>query len=73
MTKGILERRMTQKNILGLLVTDKEAAIFFYNVDGEVDLSEMFSSMDKEFIDWCMDYFEYSWKNSLSFQESKLK
>ena len=72
-TTGILERRMAQKNILGLLVTDKEAAIFFYNVDGEVDLSEMFSSMDKEFLDWCIDYFEYSWKNSFSFQESKLK
>jgi predicted transcriptional regulator len=71
-TKGVLERRMAKGNILGLLLTDKDAAIFFHNKDGEVDLSEMFSSTDKEFREWCLDYFEDSWKKSTSFQESKL-
>ena len=72
-TKGVLERRMAKGNILGLLVTDKDAAIFFHNNEGEVDLSEMFSSTDKEFREWCLDYFEDSWKKSTSFQESKLR
>jgi predicted transcriptional regulator len=71
-TKGVLERKMAKGDILGLLLTDKEAAIFFHNVEGEVDLGEMFSSTDKEFREWCLDYFEYSWNNAISFQESKL-
>ncbi|KAF6247389.1 transcriptional regulator [Nitrosopumilus sp. b3] len=72
-TKGILERRMSSVNLIGLFLTDKEAAIFFHNKEGDVDLSEMFSSTEKEFRDWCLDYFENAWKNSTTFQEGKLK
>lgn len=70
---GVLERKMHSKKILGLLVTDKEAGILFQNKEGDPDLSEMLSSVDEEFREWCLDYFEESWKNSTSFQESKLK
>lgn len=72
-TKGNLERKIAKGELLGLLVTDKEAGIFFQNKSNEPDLSEMFFSTDNEFREWCLDYFEESWKNSSSFQESKLK
>ena len=68
-----LERKISKNKSVGLLVTDKEAGVFFQRVDGEQDFSEMLFSTEPEFRDWCMDYFEESWKNSTAFQESKLK
>ena len=72
-TEGILERRISSQSTLGLLITDKEAGIFFPSIGGEIDLSKMFYSEEKMFRDWCLDYFENSWKNATSFQETKLK
>ncbi len=70
---GALERKISKNKALGLLITDKEAGIFLQKKDGEQDLGEIFVSEDLEFRDWCMDYFELAWKNSTTFQESKLK
>jgi len=70
---GILERRISKNKGMGLLITDKEAGVFFATSDGEVDLSKMFYSKDDEFKEWCMDYFENSWKKATSFQETKLR
>lgn len=72
-TGGILERRISKINVIGLLISEKEAGVFFQQPGGGLDLSEMFASTDSQFREWCMDYFEESWKNSTSFQESKLK
>jgi predicted transcriptional regulator len=72
-TKGILQRKISKNNVIGLLVTDKEAGIFFSNSKGEVDLSEMLTSTDKEFREWCEDYFKEEWEKAVNFQESKLK
>ena len=72
-TDGILERKISDQKVIGLLVTDKEAGVFFPKDDGEPDLSVMFFSTNPEFREWCLDYFEESWKNSPIFQESKLK
>lgn len=70
---GLLERKIKKDISVGVLVTDKEAAIFFPNLQGEPDLGEMFVSSNDDFHDWCIDYFDMCWKNSSSFQESKLK
>ena len=70
---GILQRRISKDNGVGLLVTDKEAGVFFPTPDGEIDLSKMFYSKEDEFREWCMDYFENSWKTATIFQETKLK
>ena len=72
-SEGTLERRISTHTSLGLLITDKEAGVFFPSIGGEVDLSRMFYSDEKMFRDWCLDYFEDSWKNATSFQETKLK
>ena len=72
-SEGLLERKISKNKGIGLLITDKEAAVFFPNPDGDTDLSRMFHSKEPEFKEWCMDYFEDSWKDATSFQESKLK
>jgi predicted transcriptional regulator len=72
-TRGNLERKISKNIAIGLLISDKEAGVFFQKPDGELDFSEMFTSTETEFIEWCLDYFEEYWENSSSFQESKLK
>ena len=69
---GSLERRIKKDVTVTVLVTDKESAVFFPNVEGITDISEMFYSSDPKFREWCYDYFEWCWNNSTSFQESKL-
>jgi predicted transcriptional regulator len=70
---GLLERKIKEDISVAVLVTEKEAAAFFPNAIGEVDLSVMFFSTNPDFLDWCYDYFEWCWKNSSTFQESKLR
>ena len=55
-----------------VLLNEKESCIIFPNPNGEPDMNEMFYSTDHQFHEWCLDYFEHCWKNSNSFQESKL-
>ena len=40
--------------------------------ENESDMSEIFYGKDPEFHEWCLDFFNYSWENAGSFQESKL-
>ena len=56
-----------------ILLNEKETCIIFPNLNGAPDMSEMFYSEDPDFHEWALDYFEYVWQNSSSFQESKLK
>ena len=66
-------KRKMKKDIQVLVVlNEKEAGICFPSKEG-VDLSKMFYGNDPLFHEWCLDYFENSWKDSNSFQESKLR
>jgi len=68
----ILVRKMVKKVSVVLLLNEKESCVIFPNQSGEPDMSEMFYSSDPQFHEWCLDYFDHFWKNSTSFQESKL-
>ncbi len=68
----LLVRKMIKQVSVVVLLNEKEACIIFPNLRGEPDMSEMFYSTDPQFHEWCLDYFDHSWKNSTSFQESKL-
>ena len=68
----LLLRRMIKKVSIVLLLNEKESCIIFPDQNGEPDMREMFSSEDPKFHEWCLDYFEYCWKNSSSFHESKM-
>jgi predicted transcriptional regulator len=68
----LLVRKMVDNVSVVVLFNEKESSVIFPNLNGEPDLSEMFYSDDSQFHEWCVDYFEYMWKKSSSFQESKL-
>jgi len=70
--EDLLGRRMRKNVSLITLLNEKESCIIFPKPNGESDMSEMFYSSDSQFHDWCLDYFNYCWNNSTSFQESKL-
>ena len=70
---GTLQRMIKNEVSVSVLVTEKEAAAFFPNVTGDPDLSVMLFSSNSDFCDWCLDYFDWCWKHSTVFQESKLK
>ncbi len=72
-TDGFLQRRIKSAVTTIVLVTDKEGAVCFPNLGGEPDMSEMFSSTNHDFREWCQDYFNWCWERSSAFQESKLK
>lgn len=69
----LLQRRMVDDVSVVVLFNEQESCVIFPNQTGEPDMTEMFYSKDSLFHEWCEDYFEYCWKNSSSFQESKLK
>ena len=71
--EDLLNRRMLKNISVVVLLNEKESCIIFPKLNGEPDMSEMFFSTDQQFHDWCLDYFDTCWKNSKSFQESKLK
>lgn len=69
----LLQRRMSDAVSVSVLLNEKEACIIFPGGDGNPDMGHMFYGGNSEFHEWCLDYFEYCWKKSGSFQESKLK
>lgn len=71
-TNDTLKRKMNKSITIVVVLNEKEATINFPTNNGDVDLSKMFYSTDPSFHEWCLDYFDYLWKNSGSFQENKL-
>ncbi|MFQ5970506.1 MAG: transcriptional regulator, partial [Nitrososphaerales archaeon] len=67
------ERRMVKKVLVATIVTDRSAGVLFPNLKNEVDMSLMFYSEDKDFREWCQDYFKYMWYSSEIFDKIKLR
>ena len=67
-----LKRKMKKDVKIIVILNEKEATVCFPSNKSEVNLSRMFYSKDTNFHEWCLDYFDYSWKTSGSFQENKL-
>ncbi len=70
---GTLERRMQKNAKISIVLNEKESGVSFPTRDGEPDMSKMFYSTSEPFHEWCLDFFNESWKNSTAFQEAKLK
>ncbi len=68
-----IERKIIKDVKLIVTLNEKEAAVNFPFLNGEVDLSKMFYGTDPAFHEWCLDYFRYCWYGSESFFEEKLK
>ena len=71
--KDLLKRKMHKNTDIVVVLNEKEAGLCLPLPSGQPDLSKMFYSDDENFHDWCLDYFDYLWENSSSFQESKLR
>ncbi|MFL6478086.1 MAG: hypothetical protein ACJ707_04620 [Nitrososphaera sp.] len=73
-SKGNMERRMVEKvKVAAFIIDDREAALTFPNTDDEVDMTTLFVGQDSDFCDWCIDYFDYVWKDSKPFDINKVK
>ena len=56
--------RKTTKNIPVILgVSEKSACLAFLNHDGSIDVNNVMVSKNRNFISWCVDLFDYIWKN----------
>ena len=75
--KGKIERRMIEKSYMGLVLTEKQAAVMFPTTDGKTDMNFIFcndtSSDNGVFHEWCLDYFMDLWDNARTFDADKLK
>jgi predicted transcriptional regulator len=71
--QGKIERKMRENVKIVVILNEREAGVMFPNVGGDVDMSEAFFSQDVKFHEWCLDYFEYSWKDANQFRETKIK
>ncbi len=73
-SKGIMERRMIEKvRVATFIVDDREAALIFPDTKGEVDMTTLLVGRDSMFCEWCIDYFDYLWKDSKPFDMKKVK
>ena len=70
--QGKIERKMQEDVKTIVILNEKEAGVMFSSAGGDVDMSEAFFSKDKEFHEWCLDYFEHCWKDAGPFRETKL-
>ena len=70
--QGKIERKMQENVSVIVILNEKESGVMF-PVGGEVDMSEGFFSSDKEFHEWCLDYFLHCWESAGPFRETKLK
>jgi len=72
-SQGLVERRMLDNVSIMTIFNEKQGCVLFPNLKGEPDLNTMFYSEDKEFLDWCQDFFSYQWQKAGPFDEDKLK
>jgi predicted transcriptional regulator len=72
-TKGQVERRMLPDVKVMTIFNEKEGCVLFPNLKGEPDLNMMFYGQDREFLEWCTDFFNYQWEMAGPFDEAKLK
>jgi len=68
----MVERKMINKVTIMTIFNEQEACLLFPNLKGEPDLNIMFYSQDRNFHEWCNDFFNYQWEIAGPFDEQKL-
>lgn len=68
----VLKRKMKKKIKVVVVLNELEAGLSFPFNNEEPDLSKMFYSKDRDFHEWCMDYFKHSWDTASTFREERL-
>ena len=74
--KGIVERKMVNTLLIGVVLNDDQACVMFPRIHRnnkiEIDMNSMFDGDDPDFHEWCLDYYRYVWHNARSFDEKGL-
>lgn len=75
--KGIVERKMVNSLLIGVVLNDEQACVMFPRIQRndkiEIDMHSMFyGDDDPDFHEWCLDYYRYIWHNARSFDEKGL-
>jgi predicted transcriptional regulator len=70
--KEIVQRRMIDNIQVGLIINETQSMVSFSTVKSKTDMNSAFCSSDPIFHDWCLDYFNYKWENSKSFNPEKI-
>jgi predicted transcriptional regulator len=70
--KEIVQRRMIDSAQIGLIINENQSMVSFCTVKDKIDMNSAFCSSDSTFHDWCLDYFNYKWENSKSYNPEKI-
>jgi hypothetical protein len=74
--KGVVERKMVNSLLTGVVLNDKQACVMFPRIQRngklEIDMNSMFYGDEADFHEWCLDYYRYIWHNARSFDEKGL-
>jgi predicted transcriptional regulator len=70
--EGAVQRRMVKTMTAGVMMNEKQALLMFSSPKGEVDTGSCFSSNSEQFHEWCVDYFDYMWRQSRPFDSKML-
>jgi len=69
---NLLERKMKKDLKISIAINEKQAIVCFPFLNGETDLSKGFFSENRDFHEWCLDYFRYCMHTGKRFREDIL-
>jgi len=72
-SEGVHKRKMVKKIQTMMVFNEKKGTLFFPDSKGEPDMYYAFISEDKEFLEWCVDYFDYIWDKAGTYDASKIR
>ena len=71
-SQGIIQKRMTSDSQMVVFTSEKSAGLMFPDLNGDMDVGNLWYSEDRKFIDWCTEYFDHVWQNSHPFVKQKI-
>jgi len=66
------EKRMVDEVAINMLVSEKDACLMFPYKNDTTDMHRIFVSSDREFCGWCLDFFDYKWKDGEPFSKLRI-
>ena len=62
-----VQRKIGKNLSVFVVLNETESNIAFPTTDGDVDVSQIFYSKDKQFHEWCLKFFKHNWESSSTF------
>jgi len=70
---GVYKRKMVEKIQTIMVLNEKRGTLFFPDSKGEPDMYYAFISENPEFLEWCIDYFDFIWDKAGTYDASKIR